>query len=159
MSTTTTRQPTPPRRSLRLLTLTALTLLSLLTTSTGYAQTTCSEPDRCMSKARVSALVAAACAESEAKANRLDDVTRDLDAAETQRDEYRGQLLELRQNPPDAPTRAPLWLRIALDVGIGATAAGTGTLAAVGAPSEVVVGFAVASVGVLVSRLVLEVVW
>lgn len=144
-------------RSLKLLTITAWTLLSLLTTSSGYAQTTCSEPDRCMSKARVSALVAAACAESEAKANRLDEVTRDLDAAETQRDELRGQLIHLQNTPPERAS-APLWLRIALDVGIGATAAGTGTLAAVGAPSEVVVGFAVGAVGVLVSRLVLEVI-
>lgn len=153
------RSPTRRPPSPKLLTLTASILLWSLTTSTGYAQTTtCSEPDRCMSKARVSALVAAACAESEAKAERLDDVTRDLDRAETQRDQLRGQLLYLEQHPPTVK-RAPLWLRLVLDVGVGVTAASTGTVAALGAPSEVVVGLAVASVGVLVSRLMLEVVW
>lgn len=71
----------------------------------------------------------------------------------------RVRLLDEQLAKPREPARAPLWLRIILDVGVGATAAGTGTLAAVGAPGEVVVGFAVGSVGLLVSRLVLEVVW
>lgn len=111
-----------------------------------------------MSRERIEALVVAACAYNHEQAQRVDAVTRDLDRAETQRDQCFGTLAFVRDNPPPAPRTAPLWLRIALDVGIGATAAGTGTLAAVGAPNEVVVGFAVGAVGVLVSRLVLEVI-
>lgn len=148
----------PQKHLKRLVWMLALLLVTSTGISTAAAQTTCPSDQRCMSRERVEALVVAACAYDHEQAKRVEAVTRDLDRAETQRDQCQGQLAFLQSNPPPAPRSAPLWLRIALDVGVGALSAGTGTLAAVGAPSEVVVGFGVGAVGVLVSRLVLEVI-
>lgn len=111
-----------------------------------------------MNRARVNALVDAKCLSDRAKAERVDELTDDLTAAQVQRDQCHGRLAQLAANPPvqPEPWRPPLWVRIALDVTVGATAAGTGAAAGVGAPGELVVGLAVGSVAVLVGRIVLE---
>lgn len=135
-----------------------LTMASILTWSTTSwtQQTECAEA----CGPAVNAAADALCRRARAAELRLDEeVLPDLAAAQTQRDVCEGRLAQLMEHPPTQPQpwRAPLWLRLALDVGIGATATGTGALAASGAPAEFVVGFAVASVAALVGRIVLEV--
>lgn len=120
---------------------------------------TCAPPSVCTTGEAINAAADTLCRRARTAELRLDALTDDLAAVQAQRDVCHGRLLQVTETPAPAPARAPLWLRIALDVGIGALAATAGTLVAVGAPSEVVVGFAVAGVGALASRVVLEVVW
>lgn len=137
------------------LTLTTCLLLLSQMTSTGWTQTTCPEPDRCMSRERVLAVVDAACHRARAVEARMPTLVGDLATVQTQRDVCLGRLAQAQESPPE-PWRSPLWLRLALDVGVGALAAGTGAVAGIGGPPEVVVGLAVGSVAALVARVVLE---
>lgn len=146
-----------PRPS-RLLLSTTLILLLSMTASTGYSQTTCNPQKRCFSRAEVGALVDAACIAHRLNAETSDELLAELETSGEQLGICKGQLLELRQNPPKAPKLPPIWLRLSLNVGVAAFSAATGAVAGIGAPPEVVVGFAVASVGTLLGRVILEVV-
>ena len=146
---------------MKLLASTTLILLLSMTASNGWSQTTCEEPRRCFSKDEVRALVDAKCFKDRAKAERVDELTGDLSAAEEQVTHYKAEWgacqRQLDERPVHIPARrVPMWLRLALDVGIGATAGSTGAVAGLGGPSEVIVGLAVASVGTLIARIVVE---
>ena len=123
------------------------------------AQSLCTSDRMCISGAELNAATDAMCRRARASEERLPLVLKDLSDAQTERDICHGRLAQAIETRPTAPTRAPLWLRLTLDIAVGALAATAGTLVAVGAPSEVVVGFAVAGAGALASRLVLEIVW
>ena len=141
----------------RRLTITALILMSLTTASTGYSQTTtCDAERRCFSRAEVRAVADAACAVDRLNAKRAVELVGELEIADRQIAICEGRLLELRENPPAAPRIAPLWLRLSLDVAIGALGAGTGAAAGVGAPVEVVAVGASLGFAALVGRVVLE---
>lgn len=147
-----------PTRSSRLLLITASILLSSTTASNGWTQTTCDADRRCFSRAEVRAVADAACARDRLKAEQADAVLAELEVAEQAVGICRGRLLELRENPPEAPKIAPLWLRLSLDVAVGVLAAGTGAAAGIGAPVEVVAAGASLAFSALVGRLVLEVI-
>jgi hypothetical protein len=150
------RLTTLPRTLSRLLlTLTASLLTLSLMTSPGWTQTTCAEPDRCMSRARVDALVDAACSRSRAAEARLPTVIDDLAAVQTQRDVCLGRLAQVQEAPP-VPWRSPWWLRVGLDVALVGVGVGTGAVAGIGGPPEVIVGGVVLEVAMLGGRLMLE---
>lgn len=138
-----------------LLTSTMCLLMSLLTTSSGFSQTmTCDAPNRCMSKARVNALVDAACLVHKERAGRLDAVTKDLARAQEQHQQCKGQLLELRRRP--VVRLSPVWLRVSLDVAVPVLAGAGGFCVAAGCPREVSVGILVGAGLGIVARVVLE---
>lgn len=112
-----------------------------------------------MTRQRVEALVVAACAYDHDRSKRLGAVTQDLERVESERDFCRGELARLEVTPAATSKPAPLWLRLALDVGIGALAAGTGAAAGIGAPDAVIVGGASLAVSALVARIVVDLLW
>jgi hypothetical protein len=110
-----------------------------------------------MSRPEVLAVVDAKCAADRARGERLQAVTDDLAAVQTQRDVCLGRLAQVQEAPP-VPWRSPWWLRVGLDV-VPAGLIGGGTACLVGGcGSEVSVGLLVAGALGVVGRLVLEVV-
>lgn len=141
------------------LTLTLAAVLLAACPSSADAQE-CAAPRVCTTGEAINAAADTLCRRARAAELRLDALTSDLAAVQAQRDVCHGRLLQLVETPAaPPPTRAPLWLRVTLDVAVGALAATAGTLVAVDAARELVVGFAVAGGGALISRVVLEVVW
>lgn len=162
MSKTMTLQ-TPRTRSLIRQAIMALTLVVWLTPSIGSTQNECAPPMRCMERSEVKALVAAQCLAHKKRAERLDAVTSDLEAATNQTQFCRGEL-KSAQDANDILTaqarnqrkQSPLWLRLALDASIVAIPSAAVGLALMDASESLVVGFSVAGLGAIVWRVVLE---
>jgi hypothetical protein len=153
LTTRSTRLSTPLKSTTSILAILLVTSIG----SIAHAQTTCNPPNRCLSADRVNAVVDAACARARAAEARLPNVIDDLSKAQTERDHCRGELARLENTPaPEPVRRSPWWIRVALDVGIGALSAGTGAAAGIGAPGEVVAVGATLSAGALAVRLLLE---
>lgn len=120
--------------------------------SSGYSDTICKTPRKCFSRDEVNAIADAACASDALLAKRSAELVRELGSAETALAVCRNKVAA---TPP--PVRqAPIWLRVALDISIGALAAGTGAAAGIGAPDVVIGAGAAFAVSALAARLVLE---
>jgi len=145
-----------PRNPLALIPLICLTTIGTLWTSSATGETNCSTSSGaegvCVTKdalrKEATRVAEGFCSEERA----------DLQLERDKRQRCEGQLLERPiPQPVVEPWRAPLWVRVALDIGVGASAAGVGACAGVGCPREATIGLVVASVGVLAVRLLFEV--
>lgn len=119
----------------------------------------CAAPRICTTGEAINAAADTLCRRARTAELRLDALTDDLAAVQAQRDVCHGRLLQLVETREAPPARAPLWLRVSLDVAVGALATTAGALAGAGVASEAVVGVAVAGAGALLARVVLEIVW
>lgn len=148
-------QTTTERLLKRLLTITAFLFLWLMTPSSGWSQATCEPPRRCFSKAEVRATVDAKCLKDRKRAERLDEVTRDLSTADRGWAFCRGQLDEARSQT-EQKRLSPAWLRVGLDVTAPLLGASGGACVGVGCPVELSTALVTTTVAVVIARIVLE---
>jgi hypothetical protein len=146
------------RRSLHALTLpTTLTMTLLLWTNSAHGETNCSTSS---GAAGVCVTKSALRAEATRVAEGL--CSESLKDAELERDLRRQCEGRLAERPIPVPVverwRAPLWVRMALDVGSVAAAGGAGVCAGLGCPIEATLVVGGVGLSALLVRLVLEVV-
>lgn len=117
----------------------------------------CAPPAVCAEPAAINAAADALCRRARHAEVVLDEVSRELAVVTRERDEVRGELrraLAVSAPAVVSEPRAPLWLRIGLDVAIGGLAA-----AAALTDGELRAGLAGVGIATLLGRVVLEVVW
>lgn len=123
----------------------------------------CDPPRICASGADINAAADAACRRARAAELQLtQQVLPDLQAAQTQRDQCRGEVsvltrqLEIVTLTPPVRTRSPWVLRVGLDVVAAVLGGAAGVSLGADGPPQLTAGVGVAAVTVLVGRLLVE---